>query len=240
MTPSALRKKIVLIPRASAELRRNALKEGAPGWRRAARNLARDWKVKIRRAKAIDALLTDDELAYLDRVEAAVELAPFLPSEAIDTALALPAGSAEQEDPKEVMFNTMVGVLCNWSASTIRNAASVWARANIFWQITDTTPSHRLRGDTTDSMLKSVRATAEHRAKLLHAKHRRARRPSVGRSMTGGTAVLAFRRGLAFLQKHFGIAFPVQSAILLRSRRRGGHRTRHGESLSLKMVTAID
>ena len=240
MTPLALREQIVLLPRASAQRRREVLHEGAPGWLRAARNLVRKWQRKVHRAKELDALLTDDELACLDRVEAAAELAPFLPPDAIDKALSLPAGSAEAEDPETIMFSTMVGVLCNWSVSTIRNAASVWARSHIFWDMTNTAAGNRYRGDVIDSLLKSVRASAEHRAKTLHAKRRRTKKTSVGRPMTGGTAVIAFRRGLAFLQRHFGLAFPVQSAILMRSRRRGGHRTRHGESLSLKMVTDIE
>ena len=240
MTPASIRAKTVIIPRASAKWRKRVMSEGAPGWHRAARRLVKDWKTKVRNAMAQDRLITDDELAGLDRVTAAADIAPFLPPEAIEKALAIPPDSARHEDAKETMFGCMVSVLSNWSVSSIRNAASVWVRTHIFWHVTDTPHHKRYRGDTIDNLLKSVRASAERRAKALHRKRRRSKKSTSGRVMTGGTAVAAFRRGLAFLNKHFGLPFPVQSAILTRTRRRSGHRTRHGESLSLKMVTAIE
>ena len=75
MTPASIRAKTVIIPRASAKWRKRVMSEGAPGWHRAARRLVKDWKTKVRNAMAQDRLITDDELAGLDRVTAAADIA---------------------------------------------------------------------------------------------------------------------------------------------------------------------
>ena len=243
LAPPVVQQQVVHIPQATATLRKQVMREGAKGWVAAADALARDIRKKMETALRDDDLLSDDDLALLDRVKAAANIAPYLPSSAVDHALGLPSGGALRMDPADVMYRIIVQVLSKWSSGTIALIASSWFRCCYYWHINETPPEDRFSGNTVDGLLRSVRSVALQKAAGVAQSNsvKGRRRHKDARSVRQGThAEHSVRRGLAFLARHFGMPFPVDSALLKRGRPGKSHPSEQGEAVSLRVVFRLE
>jgi len=186
----------------------------------------------------LDTLLTDPKVACTDRIKSAANLAPFLPPKFVQLALGITDSRFNAESADVIMYPLMCEILPKWSNSTLVGVASFWYRYHWFLMTSEIPHADMFDSDITLRFISHVEITAENtsarksekRSHQLDLNSACADSTHVNNSTAAGPGV---RKAMGFLNLHFGMLFPINTAIMKCTRKKRSL-PMQGETISVR------
>jgi len=147
------------------------------------------------------------------------------------------------ESADVIMYQLMCEILPKWSNSTLAGVPSFWYRYHWFLMTSEIPHADMFDGDITLRFIRNVEITAgnaaafnsEKRSRQLDLNSACADSTRINNSTAAGPGV---RKAMGFLNLHFGMLFPIDTAIMKCIRKKRS-RPMQGEAISVRAMMKI-
>jgi len=225
---------------ATSKLQNECLCEGKAGWCAAALRLVQKVAAERKEWDLMDTLLTDAKVACANRIKSADNLAPFLPPKFVELALGMTDSRFNAESADVIMYQLMREILPKWNNSTLAGVASFWYCYHWFLMTSEIPHADMFDGDITLRFIRNVEITARNAAARNSEKRSRQLdlNPACADStrVNNGTAAgPGVRKAMGFLNLHFCMLFPIDTAVMKCTRKKRSL-PMQGETISVRAM----